>query len=229
MNSFVIQIYECYSVNDAILLSKLNVHNVGFFLGLKDEEYEQRKKLILELFNYIPKHINKVILTLTNNLKLIEKVIEELKPDIMHLGALEEELNSRSVSEIKNKFPKQKLMRSIAISGPEAILIAKSYEKVVDFVMTDSYCPKTKVCGALGKIHDWNIDREIVRQLSIPVIIAGGLGPDNVEEAIRYIRPYGVDSKSLTDDNVTKEKCPSKTKDFVEKTVKAYNSSFTKF
>ena len=47
--------------------------------------------------------------------------------------------------------------------------------------------------------HDWTISRRIVEAVHIPVILAGGLGPDNVAEAIRTVRPAGVDSKTKTD------------------------------
>ena len=50
-----------------------------------------------------------------------------------------------------------------------------------------------------GVTHDWDIDRKIVASVSIPVIIAGGLGPDNVSEAIAVVRPTGVESKTKTD------------------------------
>jgi len=52
--------------------------------------------------------------------------------------------------------------------------------------------------GAAGVTHDWSIDREIVNRVPIPVILAGGLGPDNVEEAIRAVNPFGVDSLTKT-------------------------------
>jgi phosphoribosylanthranilate isomerase len=47
--------------------------------------------------------------------------------------------------------------------------------------------------------HDWSISRRIVELLRTPVILAGGLGPDNVADAIRVVRPAGVDSKTKTD------------------------------
>jgi phosphoribosylanthranilate isomerase len=47
--------------------------------------------------------------------------------------------------------------------------------------------------------HSWELDRRIVESVRIPAIIAGGLGPENVRNAIRVARPAGVDSKTKTD------------------------------
>ncbi len=52
--------------------------------------------------------------------------------------------------------------------------------------------------GAAGAVHDWRISREIVAESEVPVILAGGLGPDNVAEAIRVVGPVGVDSLTRT-------------------------------
>ncbi|TMJ17759.1 MAG: phosphoribosylanthranilate isomerase [Alphaproteobacteria bacterium] len=51
----------------------------------------------------------------------------------------------------------------------------------------------------VGVTHDWNISRSIVENVQTPVILAGGLGPDNVADAIVAVRPAGVDSKTQTD------------------------------
>jgi phosphoribosylanthranilate isomerase len=66
-------------------------------------------------------------------------------------------------------------------------------------LLLDSHCPGDVQIGALGVTHSWEIDRKIVESVRIPVIIAGGLGPDNVIDAIRKVRPAGVDSKTKTD------------------------------
>jgi phosphoribosylanthranilate isomerase len=50
--------------------------------------------------------------------------------------------------------------------------------------------------GGSGKVHDWNVSREIVSELDMPVIIAGGLTPDNVAICVEQISPYGVDVSS---------------------------------
>ena len=50
--------------------------------------------------------------------------------------------------------------------------------------------------GGTGQIHDWTLSAQIVRTSQVPVILAGGLNPSNVEEAIRTVNPYGVDANS---------------------------------
>ena len=56
----------------------------------------------------------------------------------------------------------------------------------------------TDQVGGTGQTHDWSISRQIVEQLPIPVILAGGLTPDNVNDAIRHVKPFGVDVNSGT-------------------------------
>ncbi|HHT9138902.1 MAG TPA: phosphoribosylanthranilate isomerase [Candidatus Wunengus sp. YC60] len=62
-----------------------------------------------------------------------------------------------------------------------------------DAFITDTYDPETGACGATGKMHNWDISRRLVSISPKPVILAGGLCPDNVREAIQYVRPAGVD------------------------------------
>lgn len=62
-----------------------------------------------------------------------------------------------------------------------------------DAFITDTYDPETGACGATGKTHDWDISRRLVSISPKPVILAGGLNPDNVREAIQYVRPARVD------------------------------------
>jgi phosphoribosylanthranilate isomerase len=70
---------------------------------------------------------------------------------------------------------------------------------MMDLLLLDSYRPLDRHIGALGTTHDWSISRRIVELVRVPVILAGGLGPENVADAIRRVRPAGVDSKTKTD------------------------------
>ena len=90
-------------------------------------------------------------------------------------------------------------MRSIPVIDDESIAIAQSYDGIADILLLDSHRPGDVQIGALGITHSWDLDRKIIQSVRIPVIIAGGLGPENVVEAIRRVRPAGVDSKTGTD------------------------------
>jgi phosphoribosylanthranilate isomerase len=103
------------------------------------------------------------------------------------------------VLDLKRLVPGVPVMRSVPVVGPASIGIAVGYEGVADFLLLDSYRANDKQIGALGITHDWSISRQIVQRLRTPVILAGGLGPDNVADAIRAVRPAGVDSKTKTD------------------------------
>ncbi len=50
--------------------------------------------------------------------------------------------------------------------------------------------------GGTGTVHDWARSAEITLHSSLPVILAGGLNPGNVADAVRTVRPYGVDTAS---------------------------------
>ena len=62
--------------------------------------------------------------------------------------------------------------------------------------ITDTFDPSSGASGATGKTHDWKISRRIVQSSPKPVILAGGLHPKNIEEAIHRVRPAGVDVHS---------------------------------
>ena len=76
-----------------------------------------------------------------------------------------------------------------------SIGIAKTYDGIADILLLDSHKPGDAQIGALGVTHNWELDKAIIASVSIPVIIAGGLGPDNVTDAIKATRPLGVDLK----------------------------------
>jgi len=68
-----------------------------------------------------------------------------------------------------------------------------------DLFITDTYDPRTGRCGATGITHDWRLSRKIAELSPRPVILAGGLTPSNVREAINAVRPAGVDAHTGLD------------------------------
>ena len=131
----------------------------------------------------------------------------------MHLGIDEETSSIDEVRKLREKYPNLKIMRAIAVIDENSIELAKKYENIVDYLLLDTY--KSQL-GATGEVHNWDISKEIVDSVKIPVILAGGLGLDNVVEAIRKVRPAGVDSKTKTDKEGSHEKDIEKVRKFVE-------------
>ncbi|WP_286299900.1 phosphoribosylanthranilate isomerase [Aminobacter sp. SS-2016] len=138
-------------------------------------------------------------LFLSSDIDQIETWARELRPPIVHLGARPETLSPADLLALKRKLPDSLMMRTIPVSGEDSVAVARSYDGIADILMLDSIRRADGKVGALGVTHDWSLSRSIVELVSIPVFLAGGLGPENVAEAIRVVRPAGVDSKTRTD------------------------------
>ena len=76
-------------------------------------------------------------------------------------------------------------------------------DQLVDGILLDT-STGSKVGGS-GLTHDWMISEEIVKGVDVPVIVAGGLDPDNVGECVRRVRPYAVDTASGIETNGIKD------------------------
>jgi phosphoribosylanthranilate isomerase len=94
---------------------------------------------------------------------------------------------------IRVGLPHLKIIRAVHVTGPEAVAQARALARQVDALILDTYDPTTGRHGATGKTHDWEISRAIVDEVPVPVILAGGLTPDNVADAVTRVRPWGVD------------------------------------
>ncbi len=82
----------------------------------------------------------------------------------------------------------------------KAFIVNSSPEKIVAEI--DSYSPHFVLldsgCGS-GRTHDWSVSREVARRYGI--FLAGGLNPENVERAVKAVRPLGVDVSSGVEEN----------------------------
>jgi phosphoribosylanthranilate isomerase len=84
----------------------------------------------------------------------------------------------------------------------------------VDAFLVDSYSPQSP--GGTGQVGDWAAAREFVQQMPQRVLLAGGLTPDNVQAAVRAVRPWGVDVSSGVEAR-PREKDLDKVKAFIER------------
>jgi len=212
----LVQIYEISTPEEARALGNLGVDHIGVLVGDGSFPREQSVDQARLIFSAIPSSSKGLALLLSADVRLVEQIISELKPAIVHLGASSDLLTTSAVQQLKQRCGTLTVMRSIPIVDDESIAIARGYDGVADILLLDSHRPGDVQIGALGVTHSWEIDRKIVESVRIPVIIAGGLGPDNVVDAIRVVRPAGVDSKTKTDkDDGSHTKDLQKVKRFV--------------
>jgi phosphoribosylanthranilate isomerase len=212
----IVQIYEVSSPEEAAALSGLGVDHVGVLVG--DGTFPRERSIAdaKRIFAAISPPSKGSALSLSADLALIRRMVAELNPPILHLGASTDLLFPAHVAALKREFPGVVIMRSVPVVGPESVPLAVTYDGVADLLLLDSHQPGDRQIGALGIPHSWDLDRQIVERVHIPVIIAGGLSPENVAGAIAAAHPAGVDSKTKTDkDDGSHTKDLSKIKKFL--------------
>ncbi len=110
----------------------------------------------------------------------------------LHGDVATEEL--RRLKEIR---PELFVLKSLVVKEDnvdELLKLVDETHPYVDMYITDTFDPKTGAKGATGLTHDWSVSAELVRRSPKPLMMAGGLNPENVGDAIRTVRPAAVDA-----------------------------------
>ena len=216
LRAMLVQIYETSSADEAASLRRIGVDHIGVLVGNGEYPREQSIEAAKRILRAVLPPSKGSALCLSADIGLIERIVLSLRPPILHLGASIDLITPERVWQLKNKFEWLCIARSIPVVNEESISIAKSYDGIADMLLLDSHEVGDRQIGAQGVTHDWKLDRCIVERVRVPVIVAGGLGPDNVVAAISAVRPAGVDSKTKTDkDDGSHTKDLAKVKKFV--------------
>jgi phosphoribosylanthranilate isomerase len=87
------------------------------------------------------------------------------------------------------------ILKALPIGGPEDIATVASYADVADRLLLDAKPPKgAERSGGLGITFDWTLLKAL--DPGLPFMLSGGLTPDTVADAIKLVRPMGVDVSS---------------------------------
>ncbi|AFZ17020.1 phosphoribosylanthranilate isomerase [Allocoleopsis franciscana] len=93
---------------------------------------------------------------------------------------------------LRYALPEMEILKALRVKTPECLERAVTYTPCVDTLLLDAYHPQ--LLGGTGKTLDWAILREFCP--SIPWLLAGGLTPDNILDALRELQPSGIDLSS---------------------------------
>ena len=165
------------------------------------------EEAIREIANHVPPGISTFLLTSKQN---VDEIIEQHHRCGTNTIQLCDRIINGSHLQLKKALPGIKIVQVIHVAEKQSIDEAVEVSESVDAILLDSGNQKlaTKELGGTGRTHDWSISRKIVSTVKIPVFLAGGLNPQNVQEAILQVNPFGVDicSGVRTNSKLDKEK-----------------------
>jgi phosphoribosylanthranilate isomerase len=87
-----------------------------------------------------------------------------------------------------------KVMKAARVRDAASLQALNAFRKV-DYHLVDAYNPE--LFGGTGETFDWQLLRD--RRSKVPLVLSGGLTPENVSDAIRAVHPYAVDTASGTE------------------------------
>ncbi len=199
----IIQAAGVKSAREAELMAACGFKYLGFPLRLDTHAEDISDEEVRSINLSYPNIYSPVLITYLENGNDIIKLCTYTQCKIVQIhGNIElEELQKVKRSGID-------VIKSLVISDnnyKEIFYQLSLFDKMVDAFITDTYDPSTGASGATGKVHDWEISKRVVETTKTPVILAGGLNPDNVIDAIKYVKPAGVDAHTgIEDENGNK-------------------------
>ncbi len=186
------------NIEDAILAAEAGADAIGVIYVANTKRYIDLGAAT-RIFDAVPIFVSKVVV-LTLDKDPIESVQDKINR-IVDTGAdciqLHGDEPVELIADLREFLNAQvKLIKKVSVGGTKKKCLenALAYENVVDALLLDTVTGGA--IGGTGKEHDWSISKEIVERVKKPVILAGGLNPDNVANAIAFVKPYAVDVSS---------------------------------
>lgn len=214
----IVQIYEIQDPREAALMADCGVDHIGGVILSTDEWKIPALKESVAVIREAGRKSS--IIPLFADAKSVYRVIEFYAPDIVHFcdslnhGAVVDEEAVRAAialqEGIRERFPDTYIMRTIPIAPPglgaqvPTLELGLRLAPASDWFLTDTLLvqgedqPVAGHVGITGKVCDWEVARDLVKQSDIPVILAGGLSPENVAEGLRLTSPAGADTCTAT-------------------------------
>ncbi|GAA3747349.1 phosphoribosylanthranilate isomerase [Salinactinospora qingdaonensis] len=190
----LVQVAGIIDADEASMLCAEGVDWLGFPLRLpsgKDDISEpDATKIIADI---PPPHAGVLISYLTD--------AEEVSAFCAELGVTAVQLHgdvpADQLRKLREIHPDLYVLKSLVVredNAEELLGLVDEVADAVDMFITDTYNPATGGKGATGLLHDWSVSAELVRRSPKPLMMAGGLNPDNVADAIAQVRPAAVDA-----------------------------------
>jgi phosphoribosylanthranilate isomerase len=180
------------SREEALLALRYGASALGFVSAMPSGPGPISEDEIATIIPHVPRGIATFLLTSRQD---AESIIAQQRKTKANTLQLVDAVHPDVYPALRKALPGVTIVQVIHVAGIEALEEAKTVEPFVDAILLDSGNPRlaVKQLGGTGRVHDWNVSRNIREISSLPVYLAGGLRPDNVVDAIRSVQPYAVD------------------------------------
>lgn len=156
---------------------------LGFVFYEKSPRYIKPEKA-KDIISALPKYVERVALFVNEEKEKILMTLEQIKD----IGILQ--FHGDETPDFCNAFNKR-IIKAIRVKNKDSIKQMAPYK--VNFFLLDAF--KKGVYGGTGANFNWNLANDASRY-NVPIILSGGLNPENVKEAIESVKPYAVDVSS---------------------------------
>ncbi len=212
----IVQIYEIQTPNEAETCMAAGVDHIGSVIP--DRDHWQNPVLREAVALSAGTSAKSSLIPIFNDEEILWLALEYYQPDYVHFcdtltdpsgSPLDLEPFIKAQARLKEKFPELGIIRSIPIPRPglvpdfPVLKIAHAFEDTSDLFLTDTWLPAAPVKGYIGitgETCNWDMAVALIRQSKRPVILAGGLSPENVYDALMQVKGAGADSCTQTNE-----------------------------
>ncbi len=197
-----IKICGITNIEDALKVVELGADALGFVFYEKSPRKTTKEKA-KEIISSLPKEVVKVGLFVDELEERVNEITSYCNFDIL-------QFHGDETPDYCKKFP-QKIIKAFRIKDKESLVNIPKYE--VDYYLLDAYSQVAP--GGTGRTFNWELAIE-AKKFERPIILSGGLNPENIIEAIEKVSPFGVDVSSGVESSPGK-KDHKKLKEFITK------------
>jgi phosphoribosylanthranilate isomerase len=180
------------SIKEAKMALDLGAHAIGLVASMPSGPGVISEDRIAEIARYAPPAITSVLLTSHRSTRDIINQHQHCRTNAIQIC---DSLLSGTHDDLRQELPGISIIQVIHVTGEESLEEAIKIASRVDAILLDSgkKSDGNIELGGTGRIHDWDVSERLCREVDVPVFLAGGLNPDNVQEAIKKVQPYAVD------------------------------------
>ena len=217
----IVQVAGIRNAAEARLLVECGVDWLGFPLRLPVHAEDICDAEAARVIAGIAPPARAVLITYLDDAGAIASLADALGVPIVQLHG---DVAVHTLERLRAIRPDLAIVKSLVVGSKDAAALEGDVgllSPLVDAFITDTFDPATGASGATGRTHDWRVSRRLVELSPRPLILAGGLTPDNVADAIRTVGPAGVDSHTGVEDG-SGGKSPEKVARFVAEARRAF-------